>query len=67
MSTLDDDHAAVRQNLQAKKTQIVLNSSEAFQRIVPLVAKPLRKDQTTSMRQTMRDIFSRNMRHPVPI
>ena len=35
MSILDDNHATVRQRLQAKKTQIALNSSEAFQRIVP--------------------------------
>ena len=67
MSILDDYHATVRQKLQAKKTQIALNSSEAFQRIVPLVTKPLRKDQTKSMRQTMREIISRNMRCPVPI
>ena len=33
MSILDDDHATVRQKLQAKKTQIGLNSSETFQRI----------------------------------
>ena len=67
MSILDEDHATVRQKLHAKKTQIVLNSSEAFQRIVPLVTKPLRKDQTISMRQTMREIISRNIRRPVPI
>ena len=66
MSTLGDDNATVRQKLQAKKTQIALNSSEAFQRIVPLVTKPLRKDQTMSMRQNMREIISRNMRRPVP-
>ena len=48
MSTLDDDNATARQKLQAKKTQIALHSSEAFQRIVPLVTKPLRKDQTKS-------------------
>ena len=57
----------VTQKLQAKKTQIALNSSEAFQRIVPLVTKPLRKDQIMSMRQTMREIISRNMRRSVPI
>ena len=67
MSILDDDHATVRQKIQAKKTQIALNSSDAFQRIVPLVTKPLRKDQTMSMRQTMREIISRTMRRPVPI
>ena len=67
MSILDDDHATVRQKLQAKKTQIALNSSEAFQRIVPLVTKPLRKEQTMSMRHTMREKTSRNMRGPVPI
>ena len=60
MSILDDDHATVRQKLRAKKTQIPLNSSEAFQRIVPLVTKPLRKDQTMSMRQTVREIICRN-------
>ena len=67
MSILDDDHETVRQKLQAKKTEIALNSSEAFQRIVPLVTKSLRKDQTMSMRQTMREIISRNARRPVPI
>ena len=67
MSILDKDHANMRQKLQANKTQIALNSSEAFQRIVPLVTKPLRKDQTMSMRQTMREILSRNMRRPEPI
>ena len=67
MSILDDDHATVRQKLQAKKTQIALNSSEAFHRIVPLVTKPLRKDQTMPMKQTMRERSSRNMRRPVPI
>ena len=67
MSILDDDHATVRQKLQAKKTQIALKSSEAFQRIVPLVTKSLRKDQTMSMKQTMRKIISGNMRRPVPI
>ena len=67
MSTLDDDNATARQKLQAKKTQIALNSSEAFHRIVRLVTKPLRKDQTMSMRQNMREIISRTMRRPVPI
>ena len=67
MSTLDDDNAIARQKLQAKKTQIALNSSEAFQRIVPLVTKPLRKDQTMSMRQNMREIISRTMRPPAPV
>ena len=67
MSILDDDHETVRQKLHAKKTQIALNSSEAFQRIVPLVTKPMRKDQTMSKRQTTRKIISRNMRRPVPI
>ena len=67
MSILDDDHATVRQKLQAKKIQIALNSSETFQRIVPLVTKPLRKDQTMSMKQTMRERSSGNMRRPVPI
>ena len=66
MSILDDDHATARQKLQAKKTQIALNSSEAFKRIVPLVTKPLRKDQTMSMRQTIRERISRNMPCPVP-
>ena len=60
MRTLDDDNTTARQTLQAKKTRIALNSSEAFQRIVPLVTKPLRKDQTMSMRQNMREIISRN-------
>ena len=60
MSILDDDRATVRQKLQGKKIQIDLISSEAFQWIVPLVTKPLRKDQTMSMRQTMRKIISRN-------
>ena len=59
MSILDDDHATVRQKLQAKETQIALKSSEAFQRIVALVSKLLRKDQTMSMRQNMREIISR--------
>ena len=67
MSTLKDDNATARQKLQAKKTQIALHSSEAFQRIVPLVTKPLRKDQTMSMRQNLREIISRTMRRPVPI
>ena len=67
MSTLDDDNATARQKLQAKKTQIALNSSEAFQRIVPLGTKPLRKDQTMSMRQNIREVISRTMRRPVPL
>ena len=67
MSILDDDHATVRQKLQAKETQIALKSSEAFQPIVALATKPLRKDQIVSMRQNMREIISRNMRRPVPI
>ena len=67
MSILDDDPATVRQKLQAKKTQIALNSSEAFQRIVPRVTKPLRKDQNVLMRQTMRERISGNKRRPVPI
>ena len=67
MSILDDDDATVRQKLPAKKTQIALNSSEAFQRIVLRVTKRLRKDQNMSMRQTMREIISRNMRRPVSI
>ena len=67
MSIMDNDHANMRQKLQANKTQMALNSSEAFQRIVPLVTKPLRKDQTMSMRQTMPEIISRNMRRPMPI
>ena len=67
MGALDDDNATVRQKRQAKKTQIALNSSEAFRRIATLVTKPLRKDQTMSMRQNMREIISRNMRRPVPI
>ena len=65
-STLDDYHATVQQKLQAKKTQIASNSSEAFERIVPLVTKPLRKDQTMSMTQTMREIISRNTRNKTP-
>ena len=65
MSILDDDHATERQKLQPKKTQIALNASEAFHQIVPLVTKPLRKDQIVSMKQTMRERFSRNMRRPV--
>ena len=64
-SILNDDHATGQQKLQAKKTQIALNSSEACQQIVPLVTKPLRKDQTMSMRQNKRVIISRNMRRPV--
>ena len=44
-----------------------LNSSEAFQRMVPLVMKQLRKDQTMSMRRNMREVISRTMRRPVPI
>ena len=67
MSTLDDDNATTRRMLQAKKTQIAFNFSEVFQRIVPLVTKPLRKAQIMSMRQTMREPISRNMRRPVPI
>ena len=67
MSNLDDNHATVRHKLQPNKTQIALNSSEAFQRIVPLVTKPLRKDQTMSMRQTMQERISRYVRRPVPI
>ena len=67
MSILDNGHATVRQKLQARKTQIALNPSDAFQRIVPLVTKPLRKDQIMSMKQTMREKISRNMRRPVPI
>ena len=67
MSTLDDDNATARQKLQAKKTQIALNFSEAFQRIVPLVTKPLRKDQTMLMRQNIREVISRSMRRPVPM
>ena len=64
---LDDDHATMRQKLQAKKTQIALNSSEAFLRILPLVTKPQTKDQIMSMKQTMWERISRNMRRPVPI
>ena len=67
MSGLEDDRATVRQKLQAKKTQIALNASDAFQRIVPLVTKPLRKDEIMSMRQTMRERISRNMRRPESI
>ena len=55
ISILDDDHATERQKLQAKKTQMALNTSEAFQRIVSLVSKPLTKDQIVSMKQTMRE------------
>ena len=67
MSTLDDDNATARQRFQAKKTQIAPNYSEAFQRIVYLVTKLLRKYQTMSMRQTMRERISSIMRRPVPI
>ena len=67
MSILDDDHATMRQKLRSKKTQIAFNNSDAFQRIVPLLMKPLKKHQNMSMRQTMREIISRNMRRPVPI
>ena len=67
MSTLDDDNATAWQKLQATKTQIALNSSDAFQRIVPLVTKPLTKDQTTLMRQNIREMISRTMRRPVPV
>ena len=49
------------------KEDPALNSSEAFRRIVPLVTKPLRKDQIMSMKQTMRERTSTNMRRPVPI
>ena len=67
MSILNDDHATKRQKLQAKKPQIVLNTSEAFQRIVAQVTKPLTKDQIMSRKQTMRERTSTNMRRPVPI
>ena len=68
MSILDDDHATTgRRKLQPKKTEIALNSLKAFLRIVSLVTKPLRKDQIMSMKQTMRERISRNMRRPVPI
>ena len=67
MSTLDDDNATARQKLQAKKTQIALNSSKAFRRIVPLATKTLRKDETMSMRQNMRQIISRTTGRPVPV
>ena len=67
MCILDDDHATERQKLQAKRTQIALNSSDAFQRIVPLVTKPLTKDQIMPMKQTIRERISRNMRRPVRI
>ena len=63
---LDDDHATGRQKVQARKTKIALNSSEALQRIIPLVTKPMRKDQIMSMKQTMRERLSRNKRRPVP-
>ena len=66
MSILNDDHATVWQKHSAKKTQIALNSSEAFLRIVPLVTKLLTKDQIISVTQTMRERSSRNMRRPVP-
>ena len=49
MSIVGDDNATERKKLQAKKTQIALNSPEAFQRIVPLGTKQLRKDQTMPM------------------
>ena len=64
MSILDDNHATVQQKLHAKKTQAVF--SQAFQRIVPLVTKPVTEDQAMSIRKTMREIISRNMRRPVP-
>ena len=67
MSILDDDHATEQQKLQAKKTQIALNTAEAFQRIVALATKPLTEDQIMSMKQIMRERISRNMRRPVPI
>ena len=66
MNILGDDHVTVRQKLHAKKTQIALNSSEAFQRIVPLVTKPLTKDQIMLMKQSRREKIRRNMRRPVP-
>ena len=67
MSIPDDDHATVLQKLQAKKTQTALNSSEAFQRMVPLVTEPRRKEQIMTIMQTMRKIIIRNMRRQVPI
>ena len=67
MSILSGDHRTERQKLEAKKTQTALNTSEAFQRIVQLVTKPLTKDQIMSMKQTVRERISRNMRRPVPI
>ena len=67
MSTPDDDNATARQKLQAKKTQIALNSGEAFQRNVPLGTKTPGKDETMSMEQNMREIISRTMRRPAPV
>ena len=61
LGILDDDRATMRQKLQEKQTQISFNSSEAFQPIVQLVTKSLREERTMSMRQTMREIISRNM------
>ena len=62
MNILDDDNATARQKLQARKTQIGLNSSEAFQRIVLIFTKPLRREQTMSMRYNIREVISRSMR-----
>ena len=67
MRILEDDHATVRQKLQAMKTQIALSSPEAFQPIVPLVTKPMRKYQIMSMKQTVPERISNNMRRPVLI
>ena len=61
MSILDDDHATEQQKLQAKKTQIALNTAEAFQRIVALATKPLTEDQIMSMKQIMRERISRTV------
>ena len=57
----------MRQKPQAKKIQIDLNSSEAFHQIVLRVMKPLRKDETMSMGQSMQEITRRKMLRPVPI
>ena len=66
-SLLDDNHTTERQMLQEKKTQTALNISEVLWRIVPFVTKSLTKDQIKSMKQTMREKISRNMRLPVRI
>ena len=65
-SILNEYHATERQKLQAKKIQMALNTSGAFHFVLPLVLKPLTKDQIISIKQTMRERISGNMRRPVP-